>query len=408
MKRIKKTSWYFKKHWQSRYIEIAHGTHSVTHPRGSIYIAVLAMSMIITIIGVAGISTAMIERKQVEQTNDYSLAQYHAQSAVQLAILRINNNPNWRDGLTDGMLFENLVFSGGEISAWTDVAADGINDPITVRGYGYHGQSRFIICVELIQHVDEADTLPAHIINDGAVAYWPMDEAGGTVVNDVISSNHGQCINNPTFGHEGIGLNSTCIRFYGGGQNTYVNIDHSNDFYIDEGTVELWCKLAQPHAEAGLFSKDAKNYCDGGHFYIGMWFDKFITRLQSINENIELYDADLPAVDAWYHCVSTFGSGGFKFYVNAQVVDSTSYFKGLATSTGGTGNMHPIAIGAYNIGSSCTDNNTLERYFNGYIDEVAFYNQPLTTEQIQTHYTLGTQPVPLSVIPGSWRRIVDQ
>ncbi len=378
------------------------------HPRGSIYIAVIAMSMIIAMIGVAGISTIMIERKQVEQTNDFTTARYHAQSAVQLAVQRINGNANWRNSLVNGMLFEDMAFGDGRISAWVDDAADGVNDPITVFGYGYHGRARFIISARLTEYLDPAETLSNQIISDGASSYWPMNEPGGTIVNDVVSGNHGRCVNNPTFGHEGIGPDSTCMRFYGESQNTWVDIDHINAYYVDQGTVEFWFKPAAADTYYGLFSKDAANYCNGGHFYMGVIDGGFWARFQSKSSSYELHHYVLPEVGVWYHYVTNFGPAGLELFVNGQLVDTLSYTGGLATSSGGSRNTHPVSIGVYNFGSDCTANSLLSDYYNGYIDEMAFYGQVLTSQQIQKHYELGTRNPPLAVIPGSWKREVDQ
>jgi murein tripeptide amidase MpaA len=86
------------------------------------------------------------------------------------------------------------------------------------------------------------------------------------------------------------------------------------------------------------------------------------------------------AVGVWYHAVCTYKDGvGVRLYVNGTNVTAntlpTSNVRDSAT---------PVLIGArYNGGV------TVQRWFNGVIDEVRVYNRVLSDAEILSHYNLG-------------------
>ena len=69
------------------------GTHL---RRGSSYVALLGVSMIVTVIGLSALTAARIRRRAAEGTNDAAEACLYAQSAVDLALFWIGSDLFWR------------------------------------------------------------------------------------------------------------------------------------------------------------------------------------------------------------------------------------------------------------------------------------------------------------------------
>ncbi|UCD28897.1 MAG: hypothetical protein JSV03_17775 [Planctomycetota bacterium] len=65
--------------------------------RGSIYIATLSVAMIVSIIGIAALTAVRVQRRTVNNNVDAVKARFYAQSAVELGLYRMANNPNWRN-----------------------------------------------------------------------------------------------------------------------------------------------------------------------------------------------------------------------------------------------------------------------------------------------------------------------
>lgn len=70
------------------------------HRRGAVYLAVLGTSLLITMIGISAMLTNRAIHRAGETTHRATEARYIAHSAVELAMLRINDDPNWRSNHT--------------------------------------------------------------------------------------------------------------------------------------------------------------------------------------------------------------------------------------------------------------------------------------------------------------------
>lgn len=70
------------------------------HRRGSAYVLVLAVSMIVTVIGLSAITVTRIQRRTIEGTHDAHIARNYAISAIDLALLETDVDPSWRKTYT--------------------------------------------------------------------------------------------------------------------------------------------------------------------------------------------------------------------------------------------------------------------------------------------------------------------
>ena len=70
--------------------------------RGTAYVMVLVVSLIVTIAGVTTITLARIQTRQSVQANDWTKAQVLAASGIEQALSVLNGNEDWRKIYTHG------------------------------------------------------------------------------------------------------------------------------------------------------------------------------------------------------------------------------------------------------------------------------------------------------------------
>ena len=123
--------------------------------RGSIYVAVLGAASLVALIGVGAVAAARIQLRAAVAANDATHAAPMAQSAIELARLRIANDANWRTSFTHDRWTENVPFTGGgSISfklideADSDLSDSG-SEPVRLIGRGVYGKSLRMMSVEL-------------------------------------------------------------------------------------------------------------------------------------------------------------------------------------------------------------------------------------------------------------------
>jgi hypothetical protein len=231
----------------------------------------------------------------------------------------------------------------------------------------------------------------------GLAAYYRLGEGTTTAAkayNEVGPGNtHGTFYNSPTVNQPGpftIHDFNTAVRF--DGTDDYIRVPN---FLVATGAADFSLEV--------LINTTAESLT-GNQAYEGngiIWSDKagvaddFI--LAVLNNRIAFFDGDAnggagatiigttPINDGrWHHVVATREAGGLmKLYVDGMLEAS-----GLAGSAVLDDNPN-IDIGG-NTGDS--------RYFNGLIDEVAFYTRVLTPQEILQHYQVANIPEPSSLV----------
>ena len=98
--------------------------------------------------------------------------------------------------------------------------------------------------------------------NQNKLVYINTESAKGTVIADDLEG--GRFTGAATVGP----VQETATQF--DGQNDYEELDHSDAFLLDNGTVMFWFMTDDLTGIRGLFSKDSSGYDTGGHltFYI--------------------------------------------------------------------------------------------------------------------------------------------
>jgi len=214
------------------------------------------------------------------------------------------------------------------------------------------------------------------------VAHWTFDESSGTVaVDSSATGNDGSLVNGPGWvsGKIDGGLNFDGI-------DDYVEIAHSDEYLLSEGTVAFWFKTDDNSIGQGFFSKDSSGFDTGGHLTIYLENSKVKVRHQSTSASY-LVESGIVQSDTWYHVAFTFGSGGLKLYI-----DGGAPFVNTAYTGGLLGNREPIAVGAKSWSSGNLVVTPTHTYTDGVIDDVRIYKRALSNLEIDA--LLSAPPLP--------------
>ena len=122
--------------------------------RGSVYVMVLGVSVLVAVIGVGALLTARIATRAATGSNDAAEADVLATSAVEHALSLINAQPNWRTAYQSGTESPAVPLGRGTFT-WRVVdeingnLADDPAQPVRLYGSGSVGQARRVYSVML-------------------------------------------------------------------------------------------------------------------------------------------------------------------------------------------------------------------------------------------------------------------
>ncbi|MDJ0803562.1 MAG: DUF2341 domain-containing protein, partial [Desulfobacterales bacterium] len=241
---------------------------------------------------------------------------------------------------------------------------------------------------------DDPGIFSADLLALNPLSYWRLGETAGAAADLGSSANNGT-YNGGALGQPGAinGDGDTTVRF--DALNTdYVAIAHSDDYLLDNGTVQLWfnADTAATGDLQHLFSKDSLGEDTGGHLSIYLnAAGRLEVRLQSDSSSYYVTSPSAVTAGQWHHVAFTFGAGGMALYLDGQSVDTNGYSGGLGTTSGDIGNHEPIAIGG---GTQISDDLLLtpaNQFFTGQIDEVAIVGSPLGAQAVRELFGAGRQ-----------------
>lgn len=213
------------------------------------------------------------------------------------------------------------------------------------------------------------------VLADNPVAYYRFEETSGTTANDTTANtNNGTYQNGVLINQPGAAQLGKAARFDGIDDHVVTQRTVSGNF-----TLELWINTsASSPGGSHAFEGNGLLWSDvgggGNDFVMAVLND----RLSFFTGNPDTTVTAATAINdgRWHHLVATRTQGG-----NAEIfVDGIS--QGTTTTNNNLLDANPqIMIGA----------NTLDsRYFNGLIDEVAYYPTVLGIDRIKAHYLAGS------------------
>ena len=116
--------------------------------RGSVYLIVLSVSMIVLVIGLSGLMVSRIEQRSASAVSDMTHARLHALAAVEMGMFEIEEYPSsWRDRFDAGILPTDMPLGNGTLTLKvTDPADNNLTnnetDPVLFTGIGIEGAAR--------------------------------------------------------------------------------------------------------------------------------------------------------------------------------------------------------------------------------------------------------------------------
>jgi hypothetical protein len=209
------------------------------------------------------------------------------------------------------------------------------------------------------------------IIADGAAAYWPLNDAGGsTSAVDLAGPRNAVISGTVTLAQSG-GAGTNKVMLFGSDKTGMLS-PPSFPVYGLAFTLEFWMKpTATQIAQAGLMSRTVINDGDFQVVYTG---GNFSTKFYQGGYFTCLFPATL-TLGAWLYVVVVFTGTTVQVYLNTVA-------QGLqATLTGSNGTGTP-SLG--NMADGPTNG------FVGALADIAFYQKVLSVSDITAHYALRT------------------
>jgi hypothetical protein len=275
---------------------------------------------------------------------------------------------------------------GGESFASTDTITHG-GTGLEVFSHSFPGGSGDIITATATEEFagptygSTSEFSNAETAVGDIAARWPLDETSGLTAFDVIASNNGTYTNGVTLNQTAACAN-TGNAVYFDGVDDYVEVPHSADYLLDEGTVTLWANIDALGAEEGLFSKDSEGLDTGGHLTITVQPGGDVqVRLQSTTLSYFVNSTPISA-GSWFHVAFSWGPDGMALSIDGGIPVTDPYTGGTGTTSGGAGNFEPIALGAGTINSGDLVVTPTGSHFNGYLDDVRIYDGALSQAEI--------------------------
>lgn len=221
-------------------------------------------------------------------------------------------------------------------------------------------------------------TYAATVLADSPLVYWRFGDASGTVAADSSgNSRDGAYGNGPTLGAAGLltGDSDTAVTF--NGSNQFANIAGASWMNTADYSIECWFKTGALAAQRVLVSRD-----DGA---TKIW-DVLLSTSGNVQMNIfngpTAQTVTSPAAYAdnvIHHVVCTLSGTTATVYVDGVQVGQGT---GIASNSSTT---QQISVARRN-------NGTL--FYDGTVDEFAYYGTALSSSRVAAHHTAGTTSGP--------------
>jgi hypothetical protein len=246
------------------------------------------------------------------------------------------------------------------------------------------------------------------VVGDNPEAYWRLDDTTGPILDsmgrhDGLPYSLGQVDSNLTYftaGQPGALANNTdtCMYFYNGYQNN-IAVPYSSNLNSVPFSIECWAQYTGPSSLTSYYAPVASVIpgSDAGYLLYAAADDLWEFWLGEGGTGWAFNQGTAVQGNTWVYLVGTYDGTNDNVYVNGALVQSksvTAFLQNLADSfyIGGNG-----AAPGY--------------WFEGYIDEVAFYKSALSPARIADHYTAAiygggvppviTSPASQTILVGS-------
>ena len=217
--------------------------HTKSNRRGGVYIAVLGTTLIIALLGLTALIGQRIQNRILTASADIRQAQLNAHTAVQLGLLMMKDEADWRTNRVNGDWFTDLDTSAGTCSLNVTDPRDGnlandADDAVVMLGIGYSGgaQQRLRLTVD-------ARRQPLSSLRSAVAVGGSIDLLGDTLrTNGLITANQIAASSSNVYGTveaatiSGSTYHGTTTQVTSGRLPTMPNWASVFNYYRDNGT----------------------------------------------------------------------------------------------------------------------------------------------------------------------------
>jgi Carbohydrate binding domain len=157
---------------------------------GGVYIAVLGTSLIVSLLALSALALQRIQNRMLDTSANIRQAQLNAEAAIELGLLAMKQNTNWRSTYTNGRWINARALSSGTCSLdGTDPVdsnlANNTTDPIVFTGIGNCGTAE-----QRVQVVVDPRTQPLSCLRSSVAAGHAVTLTGSVLRSSgLISAN---------------------------------------------------------------------------------------------------------------------------------------------------------------------------------------------------------------------------
>ena len=222
----------------------------------------------------------------------------------------------------------------------------------------------------------------------GLIAWWSGDGSA----NDLTGAHNGTLMGGATASEPGVVGNA----FLFDGTNAYVEIPDAPDLHPAYFTIEAWVRCdaldtptnnsSYPGQQYLIFHQNAEYYAFEGFDLakdreprgtLATTNDTWCFEQTSVDgDNVYVESVTRVQTNVWYHLAGVRGSNYIQLYVNGKLEAQTSI--NFPSGWGG----EPLYFGT-------TGDYYWDHKFGGALDEVGFYNRPLSSNEIAAIYAAG-------------------
>ncbi|MDF2577931.1 MAG: hypothetical protein K0S74_1415 [Chlamydiales bacterium] len=203
------------------------------------------------------------------------------------------------------------------------------------------------------------------------LAYYSFNEGAGSTLRDVSVNGFNGTLYGGTWRDAPNFARAVNTALYFDGVNDLATINHNTNFDTYPITISFWINTKTSDATArGIVNKYAVSSNNGYQLYLynGTIVANYYKDASNYVANGNSFCTGAVADGRWHYISFTVETNGGKLYVDGALALSQSW----SGMPGATTTIQNILLGSYN-----------GAYFNGSLDELAFWNTALTQQQIQ-------------------------
>ncbi|MGC8742650.1 MAG: LamG-like jellyroll fold domain-containing protein [Verrucomicrobiia bacterium] len=216
-------------------------------------------------------------------------------------------------------------------------------------------------------------------ITSGLVAYWTFDETEGNVFHDSSGNGHDAVLQNGVAVANTQGVVGGAYNF--DGIDDFAIVPHADDLNMyDQLSISFWVNPRTISVVGGLSRIVKKDV----NYDISLEDSRDSLRFYGLNKAIYDAPANVVVTNEWQHFALVLNNGFMQFYKNGRPI----------------GNPVPAQLGPASVSELIIANYgtdlSINRLLNGYLDELAIWQRPLTATEIDHIYQNGLLGKPLT------------